>query len=86
MSAGDGNNYDMKSPITLQKQAVKNLQKHLKEYLQLSTTNVTEIAETLGVTRQYIYKLQSDSEINPSLEIICKVSFLLGIKPDDLLS
>jgi DNA-binding Xre family transcriptional regulator len=76
----------MKSPLTLKKQAAKNLQKHLEEYLQRPTTNVTEFAETLAVTRQYVYKLQSDPDINPSLEIICKLSSILGIKPGDLIS
>lgn len=58
---------------------------NIKKLRQEKNLTISEFAKRSGVAKSYLSSLERNSQSNPSIEVLIKVSKVLGVSVDDLI-
>lgn len=58
---------------------------NIKEIRQEKNLTISELAKKSGVTKSYLSTLEKNSQSNPSIGILIKISKALGVSVNDLI-
>ena len=54
----------------------------LTHHREAAALTKAQLAERVGISRQYVYALEGDSK-TPSWEIVCRLADVLGVTPNE---
>ena len=65
---------------------MKRLSERLREIRKSKKLTLDQLAQSVGSSKSYIWQLESDSKIKPSVELVAKIAKALDVTVDFLIS